>query len=106
MRCYGFKNLQILIQIQILFNLPTSIYEDNQPTIAAYTSKAYTNMTKHVSIKYQHLEDMVVKNRIKIVYIEIKKQLTDSFTKKQTCIYDIYQLYGIHESKEILNSES
>lgn len=72
---------QILRDLRISFAMPTILYEDNQACIQLAKHLQDQRRMKHVDIKYHFIREKIAVNQVKLVYISMKKQLADFFTK-------------------------
>ena len=59
----------------------TSIFEDNQGTIALSMNPCSHSRTKHIDIKYHFIRDLISKKQIDIKYCPTKEMVADIFTK-------------------------
>lgn len=57
------------------------IYEDNQSAICLAKNPKDHLKTKHISIKYHYVRDLVASDQIKIQYCPTSDMLADIFTK-------------------------
>ena len=69
----------------------TSIFEDNQGTIALSMNPCSHSRTKHIDIKYHFIRDLISKKQIDIKYCPTKEMVADIFTKG-TCKATFEQL--------------
>jgi hypothetical protein len=59
----------------------TTVFEDNQGTIALASNPVNHSRAKHIDIKYHFLRSHVASGDIKIVYIPTNQQIADMMTK-------------------------
>lgn len=59
----------------------TTIYDDNQTTIAMMKNPIYHNRTRHVETCHHFISELVTKDNIKVEYNNTNKQVVDLFTK-------------------------
>jgi len=71
------------LQLKIPINIPV-ILEDNTGAIKLSHNTEFHKRTKHIDIKYYYIRELVENNKIRILYINTKKQLTDPLTKPIT----------------------
>ena len=57
------------------------LFKYNQIFIDVAESKKFSSRTKHIAIKYHHLQIFVQKKIIRICYIDTQEQTTENFTK-------------------------
>ena len=57
------------------------IFVDNQSTIRLALNADHHNRTKHIDIRYHYVRDIVLKELIKLNYVNTHDQLADIFTK-------------------------
>ena len=53
-----------------------------------------SKVAKHIDIKHHKLDDLILKRRIHIEYLQSGKQLADALTKARSNIEDITHLLG------------
>ena len=70
------KELQLNIPINILV-----IMEDNTGAIKLSDNPEFHKKTKHIDIKYHFIRELVEENKIRLLYINTKKQLANPLTK-------------------------
>lgn len=71
--------VQILKDLNVNFEEPITIFEDNQAAIKM--TVAHITRSKHIDIRYHFIREKVQENFVKIKYIESREQLADIFTK-------------------------
>ena len=71
------------LQLKILINIPV-ILEDNTSAIKLGYNAEFHKRTKYIDIKYYYIRELVENNKIRILYINTKKQLADPLTKSIT----------------------
>ena len=59
----------------------TVLYGDNQGSLFLGDNPKTASRTKHIAIKYHHVQELTDKTLIKLVYLETKKMIADVFTK-------------------------
>ena len=59
----------------------TTMYEDNQGTIALSKNPTNHSRTKHIDIKYHFIRDMILKKQIDVIYCPTNDMVADIFTK-------------------------
>ena len=60
---------------------PTVIYCNNQATIKIAEKAQFSKKTKHITIQYYYIRDLVKNSIIKIVFMPTTKMITDGLTK-------------------------
>ena len=65
---------------------PTTIYYDNQTSIALAKKTVIHQRLKHIDIKFQFIHDEMNKGSILLEYIETEKNVVDIFMKPMTRI--------------------
>ena len=60
---------------------PVTIYGDNKAAIKIAEKEQISNKTKHISIKYHYVRDMINNNQIKMEYVNTDEMLADTMTK-------------------------
>ena len=60
---------------------PTTIYQDNQSSIAIANSDVSSKRTKHIDIRYHYVREKIQSEEIKIKYRETTKMAADCLTK-------------------------
>ena len=63
---------------------PTVIYCDNQSCIKIFENPVFHDMSKHIDIRYHHLQDCVVKRIMMLLYILTEEQDADILTKEMS----------------------
>lgn len=59
----------------------TTIYCDNQSTIAIVKNHVHHNRTRHIETRHHFIRELVGKGEIKIEYCNTNDQVADLFTK-------------------------
>jgi hypothetical protein len=72
---------QTLIDIQVEYDEPISIYCDNTSAMSISKNPVIHSNMKHISIKYHFLWEQIVEKNIRIEYVGTKEQVEDIFTK-------------------------
>ena len=72
---------------ELNFTLPSTstIFTDNQATIAISHHPKFHTHTKHIDINYHFLQDLVFTGTINTVYVNTNNNLADLFTKGFSC---------------------
>ena len=60
---------------------PTMIYCDNQSCIKLFENPVFHDRSKHIDIRYHHLQDYVVKRIMLLLYVSTEEQDADILTK-------------------------
>jgi hypothetical protein len=60
---------------------PTSVFEDNQGTIALATNPVNHSRAKHIDIKFHFIRDHIANGTIMLEYIPTHEQVADIMTK-------------------------
>lgn len=60
---------------------PVTLFEDNQSTIKMTHMDIGNSRVKHLEIKQSFIKEKIVRNIIKLVYVNTGEQLADIFTK-------------------------
>ena len=71
----------VLQEIGLAQEEPTTVYEDNQPCIAIATNPMTTGRTKHIQLRYHFVRDAVIDRIVNIVYCPTKDMVADFLTK-------------------------
>ena len=81
-------------ELQIKETIPdrlTPIYTDNQTVIGIAERLKFSKKTKHITIYYYYIRELVEKDIIQIKYIPIIKIITDALTKSVRRVkFDIF----------------
>ena len=85
---------QLLNELDVQVDLPTTIYEDNQPAIAIATNNKNPDLTKHLDIKLHSIQDYQALGRVAVTHIRSKEQLADGLTKVLRSQTSIDRLLG------------
>ena len=60
---------------------PTILYEDNQACIRISEAVCNSDRTKHIDARYHMLRERVLDGSLKLVYVNTKDMIADTFTK-------------------------
>lgn len=71
---------KLLSDLRIEFDRPTVLYEDNYGCLQV-SKTMETKRSKHFDIRYHFLKDLVQEKKIKLVYVDSKRQVADGLTK-------------------------
>lgn len=71
---------KLFSDINLQIENPTTIFEDNQGTIAM-SKNPETRRTKHIDIRYNFLRDLVQEKKLKMEYVSTSNQIADILTK-------------------------
>ncbi len=72
---------QLLANLNVNFDEPVKIYEDNQSAICMSKNPQFHGRSKHIDIKYHFVRDQVEKKTITVRYCPTGSMLADIFTK-------------------------
>jgi hypothetical protein len=67
--------------MELVFDEPTVIFEDNQSAIAFAQNQRIVGRTKHIHVKYHFVRDLIENYTIKLVYRNTKLMTADILTK-------------------------
>jgi hypothetical protein len=67
--------------MELVFNEPMVIFEDNQSTIAFAQNQHIVRWTKHIHVKYHFVHNLIENNTIKLIYQNTKLITVDILTK-------------------------
>ena len=59
----------------------TTIFEDNQGTIALSNNDVHHRRTKHIDIRYHFIREVVAKKEVVLRYLPTNDMVADIFTK-------------------------
>ena len=62
-------------------SLPTVIYEDNQSAIKLSDNPLHSNRSKHISVRYHSIRELVKSKIIKVEYLPTTEMIADILTK-------------------------
>ncbi|KAH9409194.1 hypothetical protein TYRP_023714, partial [Tyrophagus putrescentiae] len=85
---------QLLNELNLSIDFPTTIYEDCQPAIAVARNRKCPNESKHIDVKYHSVKDYQAKGYINVMYINTANQLADDLTKVKRIPRDTDILLG------------
>ena len=71
----------LLYDIGLQQTEPTTVYEDNQGSIALARNPKDHPRTKHVDVKYHFIRDTIERKRMNVVYCPTAEMVADTFTK-------------------------
>ena len=60
---------------------PVKVYNDNQAAIKVASNNGSVKRTKHIETKFFHVQDLVEKNMLKLIYRETSEMEADPLTK-------------------------
>jgi hypothetical protein len=72
---------QLLKELQLAQEEPTTIYEDNQGAIALANNPIHHARTKHIDVKYHFIREQVQLGSVKLQYVPTADQVADLLTK-------------------------
>ena len=76
------KELSKILDFKITTPITHStVFEDNNGALELANQPKYRPRTKHISIKYHHFRDQVIKGQVRIMAINTKDQRADIMTK-------------------------
>ena len=75
---------QLLQSIGVSVQLPIVVRVDNVGAIFMSENTSTSGRTKHVDIRYQYVNEMVMDGFLKIVFVKTKENVADVFTKNVT----------------------
>ena len=73
--------LQLLTEFGCLFTVPIPIYEDNKACLAYSKNSTSHQRTKHISVRYHFIRDLIQEKTIQLLEIPSKDNIADIFTK-------------------------
>eukprot|EP00253_Pinus_taeda_P024454 PITA_24454 len=73
--------MKTLQDFQITCTPPISIFCDNTSAISISKNPIMHSKTKHIPIKYHFLQEQVLEQKVKLVYVPSKEQVADILTK-------------------------
>ena len=79
-----------------LFENPITVNKDNEGEIALAASLQMRSHTKHITIKYNHVQSIVANVNVDIKYVDTKEQIADIFMKALDSELIIYLRYKIN----------
>ena len=71
----------LLQELHVAVQRPSTVFGDNQSTIAVSTNGVKTERTKHVDVKYHVVTQEVEQGRIALQWVQSSQQQADIFTK-------------------------
>ena len=77
---------------------PALIYEDNEAVIKMATSSWTTPRSRHISIRYHHIRELLNSSRFEIKYVRTSAQLADALTKavaRETLLRLVRFVFGL-----------
>jgi hypothetical protein len=72
---------QTLIDIQVEYDEPITIYYDNTSAISISKNPVMHSKTKNIPIKYHFIWEQVAEKNIRVEYVGTKEQVVDIFKK-------------------------
>ena len=70
-----------LEELDIMSDEPTTIFEDNQGTIAFASSQKALRRMKHIDVKYHFVKKLIEERTIRLEYRRTTEMIVDIFTK-------------------------
>lgn len=88
---------QLLSDLRYGSSSPMMIHEDNQSAICMTKNHLFHGRTKHISIKYHFIRELVADNIIKVVYCPTEEMMADVLTKglSQIKFEKLRQMIGV-----------
>ena len=71
----------VIIEMGFKFNIPITIYEDNQACIAIAWNPESSNRSKHIDIRYHFIRERIKKGIINLQYCPTNEMKPDLLTK-------------------------
>ena len=72
---------QLLAGMKVEIKDPVVIYYDKKSAINILKNPVMHSKTKHISIKYHFLRELVQDKEVRLEYVNTKEKITDTFTK-------------------------
>jgi hypothetical protein len=90
-----------LQELNIIYEEPTVIFEDNQGTIAFASNQRALRRMKHIEVKYHFVRHLIENGTIQLQYCSTNEMIADIFTKPLSPSTHLYhtQRLGITSSK-------
>src|SRR5687768_17122244 len=67
-----------------LLSTPTTIFEDNQSTIKLSKNPIHSNRSKHISVRYHKIQELVANKIISVEFKPTDEMIADIMTKSKT----------------------
>jgi hypothetical protein len=71
----------MLAELGLNFQLPSTVYGDNQSAIAVSKQGVRSQRTKHVDVKYHFVTQSVEEKKVRLQWVPTAQQQADIFTK-------------------------
>ena len=75
-----FNYINSQLDLGYLYNIPT-ILVDNESAIKLGQNPEFHKKSKHIDIQYHYIREAIQDNKVKLIYINTKRQLADLLTK-------------------------
>ena len=75
-----------LIRSRLRTICPSTIFEDNQGTIALAESVYISRRSKHIDVRFHFVRDKIQRGDITLQHVPSSQQLSDIFTKPLTTV--------------------
>lgn len=73
--------IRLLNDLNVAFQTPITIFEDNQSCLKLVENEKYSNRTKHIDTKYNFIKQLVETGTIVCKYLPSENMLADLLTK-------------------------
>jgi hypothetical protein len=94
-----------LAELDIKYNEPTVIYEDNQGTIAFASNQRAIRRMKHIEVKFHFVRNLIETGIIQLEYKNTKDMIADLLTKSLSPSAHAYHAQGLGLSPSKLEEE-
>ena len=75
-----FNYINSQLDLGYLYNIPT-ILVDNESAIKLGQNPEFHKKSKYIDIQYHYIREAIQDNKVKLIYINTKRQLADLLTK-------------------------
>ena len=75
-----FNYINSQLDLGYLYNIPT-ILVNNESAIKLGQNPEFYKKSKHIDIQYHYIREAIQDNKVKLIYINTKRQLADLLTK-------------------------
>lgn len=94
--------IQLLNELNINYQLPVIIHQDNQGTIQLSKNPIIGKRSKHIDIKYHHVRESIESGLLKPIYCDTQSMIADMLTKPLTVtsFERLRSLIGVHDKRK------
>ena len=82
-------------ELDMMYEAPTTIFNDNQGTIAFTSNQKSLHCMKHIKVKYHFVKRLIEDSTICLQYIPTSQMVTDILIKPLSLTAHVYHVNGL-----------